>query len=51
MSRRGFGETTFDNYVTFMIDGEKNFRLKYRISMKQEIQYIQLIMIWIQIYG
>jgi hypothetical protein len=28
--RTRFGETTFDNCVTFMIDGEENFRLKYQ---------------------
>jgi phosphatidylserine/phosphatidylglycerophosphate/cardiolipin synthase-like enzyme len=28
--RSRFGETTFDNCVTFIIDGEENFRLKYQ---------------------
>ena len=28
--RTRFGETTFDNCVTFMVDGEENFRLKYQ---------------------
>jgi len=28
--RSRFGETTFDNCITFMVDGEENFRLIYQ---------------------
>jgi hypothetical protein len=28
--RTRFGETTFDNCVTLIVDGEENFRLKYQ---------------------